>query len=72
MKAMDYSNGHTGIIGAMTTFSLWIWSKFFMIIGAVTIAHIASGATILSALIVAVANFPRALQAIKEFLKRKQ
>ena len=61
-----------GIKGFLLTFILFITSKILWLLDAVTIAQLASAATIISAFVVAIANAPKMIQNIKDFLKKKK
>ena len=71
MKAMDY-NSVESFKGILITFILWVFGKILWLLEVPSIAQLASAATIISAIIVAVANAPRAIKAIKDFLNRKK
>lgn len=67
---MDNHTAVDGFKGIMVTFILWITGKIFWLLEISSIAQLASMATIVSAIIVAIANAPRAYQAIKDFFKK--
>lgn len=71
MKAMEQPIVEN-LKGLLITFILWVTGKIFWLLEVPSIAQLASVATILSAIIVGLANAPRAIQAIKDFLKRKK
>ena len=71
MKAMEHPQGE-GVKGFLLTFVLFITSKILWLLDAVTIAQLASAATLISAVVVAIANAPKAIQAVKDFLNKRK
>lgn len=68
---MDFNNSNVSTVGTISTIVLWIWSRLFFQLGAVTIGNIASACTILSAIIASIAAAPLAWKVIKRTFKIK-
>lgn len=69
-KAMEI-NTSTGLTGLLVTTILWAASGIFKLMGAITLANIASIAAIGSAVFVMVANLPKVIKVVKELFKNK-
>ena len=61
-----------GFKGILITFCLWISGKIFWLLDIVSLAQLASAATLISATVVAIANAPKMVQSIKDFFKKRK
>jgi hypothetical protein len=71
VKTMEHSHNGNGLKGLLVTTLLWAGSNIMEWLGNLDVAQIGTIATVISATVVTLANAPKAIQAIRDFFRKK-